>query len=415
MKKYFIICLLVWLGYNGLIAQSKTIDLSSQLTVGENVPYRGEMPVLNWAKSEIDLEEYQDRVVVLEFFDTYCATCIEGMPLLQQVQQQMEDKLLVLMVTWQAKEVVEKFYKNNRFLKEKQVKLPTIVGDTLLRKYFPHQGVPHTVFLYQGKVQGVTYPDYVKERFIEELYDTEKLSVPQKNDFREQAALLDHEENNVIGSVKLTGYQESLEQKPGLTIERDSLSDVYKTYFYNVGILNAYKAMFAYIKKPTFMLTDQRIIWKVKDPSRYHYVENSGGSQLWLVEHGISYERKSKNVGDLSDQARLVLDDLNNLLGLNVYWDNAEMDCLVVRKIEKSEKPRPFMKDAQKLENVGILTFLMDYSGQYPPVVDESQFTGQLVLGSYANIEELNEQLAYYGLEVVCGRRSIEVLVVEEL
>ena len=159
MKKYFIICLLVWLGYNGIIAQSKTIDLSSQLTVGENVPYRGEMPVLNWAKSEIDLEEYQDRVVVLEFFDTYCATCIEGMPLLQQVQQQMEDKLLVLMVTWQAKEVVEKFYKNNSFLKEKQVKLPTIVGDTLLRKYFPHQGVPHTVFLYQGKVQGVTYPD----------------------------------------------------------------------------------------------------------------------------------------------------------------------------------------------------------------------------------------------------------------
>lgn len=408
-------CLLVCLGYTGLIAQSKKTDLSAQLSVGERVTATGEMPVLNWMKSEIDLEEYQDRVVVLEFFDTYCATCIEGMPLLQQVQQQMGDKLLVLMVTWQVKEVVEKFYKNNRFLKEKQVKLPTIVGDTLLRKYFPHQGVPHTVFLYRGKVQGVTYPDYVKTRFIEELYNTGKLSVPQKNDFRGETALLEDEENDLIGSVKLMGYQESLEQKPGLTIERDSLSDVYRTYFYNVGILNAYRALFAYIKKPTFMLTEQRVVWKVKDPSKYHYLEGSGGQQLWLTEHGISYERKSKSVGELSDQARLVLNDLNNLLGLNVYWDNAEMDCLVVREIEKSEKPRPFIEDGQKLENLGILVFLMDYSGKYPPVVDETKFTGELELGSYATIEELNEQLAYYGVEVVSGRRSIEVLVVEEL
>ncbi|TDQ77968.1 thiol-disulfide isomerase/thioredoxin [Sphingobacterium yanglingense] len=414
MRGYVMICLFVWLGVAQAMGQSRSIDRSQQFFVGESIPEMVTMPIVNWEQSEIDLGRYKDRVVVLEFFDTYCATCIEGMPHLQQVQQQMGDKLLVLMVTWQSKEVIEKFYRDNRFLKENNVKLPTIVDDTLMRKYFPHQGVPHTVFLYQGKVQAVTYPDYVKKKFVDELYTTGKLSVPQKDDFKEGTKMFE-EEVGLIGSVRLTGYQESLEEKPGLTIERDSVSGVYKTYFYNVGILNAYKAILAYIKKPTFILTEQRILWKVKDPSKYRYQEGSGGSHIWLTQHGISYERRSKVVGDLSDQAKLVLNDLNSLLGLSVYWDTLEMDCLIVRKARKKVKSVDAVKTGKKIENIGILTFLMDYSGNYPPIIDESGYTGGLTIANYASIEELNLQLRYYGLEIITGRRPIEILVLEEL
>ncbi|MFD2556718.1 TlpA family protein disulfide reductase [Sphingobacterium tabacisoli] len=413
MKGYSMICLLVWFGYTLTIGQSKSIDRSWQLVVGESVPEITAMPIVNWEQSEIDLGNYKDKVVVLEFFDTYCATCIEGMPHLQRIQQQMRQKLLVLMVTWQSKEVIEKFYRDNRFLKENNVKLPTVVADTLMRKYFPHQGVPHTVFLYKGKVQAITYPDYVKERFIEELYNTGKLAVPQKDDFREKVRMLE-EGSDMVGSVKITGYQESLEEKPGLTIESDSVSGFYKTYFYNVGILNAYKAMLAYIKKPTFILTEQRILWKVKDPSKYRYQEGTGGSHIWLTQYGISYERRSTVVGDLSDQAKLVLNDLNSLLGLSVYWDTLEMNCLIIRKTGKKVRSKDTVKTGKKIDNIGILTFLMDYSGDYPPVIDESGFKGHLEIGSYSNIKELNDQLSYYGLEVVSGRRSVEVLVVEE-
>lgn len=397
-------------------AQQDAVDRSKQLHVGEVFPNVKAIPILNFEAGSVQLQDWEDKVVVLEFFDTYCATCIEGMPALAAAKQEMGDKLLVLMVTWQSKEVIEKFYNTNAFLKENKVKLPTIVSDTLLGQFFPHQGVPHTVFLYKGKVHAVTYPDYIKKQFIEELYTNKILQVPQKDDFRiENEVSSSLSEGNIIGSVRLTAYQESLEEKPGLTIVKDSISGLYRTYFNNVGILNAYKALDARINKPTFLLTDKRIVWKVKDPDKYYYREGSGGQQLWLTKYGICYERKSYLMKDLAEQAKIVMDDLNTFLGLSVYWDKLERDCLVIRKKDQTKVDLTKIEGGQKMENLSVMIFMMDYSGKYLPIVDESGYKGGVELSGYQTLVELNDQLKSYGLELVLAKRKIEMLVVEEV
>ncbi|QQD14261.1 TlpA family protein disulfide reductase [Sphingobacterium sp. UDSM-2020] len=416
MKYIILNMLLLTVAWKFSYSQQKEMDRSKQLHVGEVLPKIRPMSILNFNTKSVHLQDWKDKVVVLEFFDTFCASCIEGMPALAQVQKEMGDKLVVLLVTWQSKEVIEKFYRTNAFLKEKNVKLPTIVGDTLLRQFFPHQGVPHTVFLYKGKVHAITYPDYVKKQFIEELYTSGKLRVPQKDQFKKgDLSDIITEEDNFIGSVRLTAYQEELVEKPGLSIEKDSISGMYRTYFSNVGILNAYKALDTYIKKPKFLLTDKRIVWKVKDPEKYYYREGGGGQQLWLTKYGICYERKSYVAKELAELATMAINDLNTFLGLRVYWDQLERDCLVIQKIGSPNTGRTPKEKVQKMENLSVLIFLMDYSGKYLPIVDESDYKGNIELVGYQNIADLNEQLQSYGLEMVEGKRKIEMLIVEEI
>ncbi|WP_312788931.1 TlpA disulfide reductase family protein [Sphingobacterium sp.] len=384
------------------------------LNVGDRFEVNSSFSVLNYNSTKVDLNKFKDKIIVLDFFDTYCVSCIEGMPKLQEMQQQMQDKIQVLMVTWQSKEVIEKFYRNNGFLKEKKVKLPTIVSDTNFKKLFPHQGVPHTVLIYKGKVQAITYPDYVKPKFINELWKNGKINLPVKDDYKVDNTNNTGGLNGVKGTVLLTGYQQGLQEKGGLNITLDTASGMYTSYFNNVGVLRAYIAMYSYMAKPQFLVNDQRIQWKVADKSKYEYKENSGGQHIWLNEHGICYKRTSYRKMELPELAKAVVQDLNSLLGLKVYWGKEAKDCLVIRKLDKIDDKLAKPTNGQVIESLSVLTFLMDYSGEYPIVIDESGYTSSIEISTYNSVDELNEQLNAYGLEMVKAKRDVDVLVVEE-
>ncbi|WP_343539497.1 TlpA family protein disulfide reductase [Sphingobacterium thalpophilum] len=384
------------------------------LNVADRFEVNSSFPVLNYNSTKVNLNVFKDKIIILDFFDTYCVSCIEGMPKLQEMQQQMQDKVQVFMVTWQSKEVIEKFYRNNGFLKEKKVKLPTIVSDVKFKKLFPHQGVPHTVLIYKGKVQAITYPDYVKPKFINELWENGKISLPVKDDYRADHINSTVGVDGVKGSVLLTGYQEGLQEKGGLSITLDTTSGMYTCYFNNVGILRAYIAMYSYMAKPQFLINDQRIQWKVADKSKYEYKENSGGQHIWLNEHGICYKRTSYRKMELPELAKVVVQDLNSLLGLKVYWGKEAKDCLVIRKLDKIDATLTKPTNGQVMESLSVLTFLMDYSGEYPIVVDESGYTSPIEISTYTGVDELNKQLNAYGLEIVRAKREVDVLVVEE-
>ncbi|MCW8312058.1 TlpA family protein disulfide reductase [Sphingobacterium sp. InxBP1] len=384
------------------------------LNVADRFEVNSSFPVLNYNSTKVNLNVFKDKIIILDFFDTYCVSCIEGMPKLQEMQQQMQDKVQVFMVTWQSKEVIEKFYRNNGFLKEKKVKLPTIVSDVKFKKLFPHQGVPHTVLIYKGKVQAITYPDYIKPKFINELWENGKISLPVKDDYRADHINSTVGVDGVKGSVLLTGYQEGLQEKGGLSITLDTTSGMYTCYFNNVGILRAYIAMYSYMAKPQFLINDQRIQWKVADKSKYEYKENSGGQHIWLNEHGMCYKRTSYRKMELPELAKVVVQDLNSLLGLKVYWGKEAKDCLVIRKLDKIDATLTKPTNGQVMESLSVLTFLMDYSGEYPIVVDESGYTSPIEISTYTGVDELNKQLNAYGLEIVRAKREVDVLVVEE-
>lgn len=395
------------------------------LKVGDALPTGMEHRLLNYKSAKINLDELQDKVVILDFFDTFCSNCIAAMPKLQKLQTELSKKLQIIVVTWQDSATITKFFRTNQYLKENNIKLPIIVSDTTLKKLFIHQGLPHVAWLFKNKVAAITFADFSKAEHVERLYHEGKIQLPLKNDFESnepKAALGWNGEISDKGGSVLTGYRNGATEH-GFIIYRDTMG--YATYgtLKNTPILAAYVSMFTRIRKPKFLLNKERIIWEVADSNKYSYLSDKLSSREWLLEHGICYERKLVRRVDDVEFAKSALEDLNQLLGLDVYWDERIKDCLEIKKLpvkkgkirtEASTSNNTNSEDKLTIEGTDVLAFAVDMTKKYSPCIDLAKTDIKMEIGEFKTLEELNLQLASYGLVITKGRRAIEVLVIKE-
>ncbi|MNH91743.1 thiol-disulfide oxidoreductase [compost metagenome] len=413
MRKY--IAILAMLLFTLAVHAGQT---SSALKVGDKIALQKTLKTMDG--HTIDFDASKPKIIVLEFFDTYCASCIESMPKLKALQKEMGDKIEIYMTTWQDNKTIEQFYKKNKYLKEKNGYLPTIVSDSILHQLFPHKSVPHSVWIMNGEVKAITHADYVKKQYLSELLASAKISVPIKDDFKELESVVENNDlhtgtNNLLGYVELSKYNEQLEQKASVNLDKDAQGRVV-AYFNNMDVFGAYLSLWAKIKKPTYLLLPQRIIWNVKDSSNYTYSDsNQQTYQEWIRTHGISYKRVQKTEMDESAWAKLMLADLDAMLGLEVNWKKKTMPCLVLKRVGKN-KATASREDSKllKAESTSSLTFTIDYSGGYPPTVDEVKEKIAFEVPKYKNLEELNHGLENYGVRFVKELREIEVLEFKE-
>lgn len=402
------------------VAQKKQIDRSRQVQIGQGLPDLPPLPIINYATDFIELSAMSDKVIILDFFDTFCASCIEAMPRLANVQRELGDAVAIIPVTWQPRTVIERFYKTNKYLKEHNAILPTIVGDTLLKKYFPHQSISHTVWLYKGKVSAISHPDFVTVAQIRELIEREVVNVPVKDDFKPKQSFgaigADRrlKRGNVISEVILSGYQEGLDTE-SVRFKKDSLDNSYRSTFVNMDLLGATTSAWAHIREPKYLMNKERIVWDVPDSSIFYHDKdgNVQPRQIWNQKYLLSYSRLDTLTKTDAERARIVLEDLSAMLRVKSKWEDRPQRCLVIKRIADLS-PRIVTGD-NKYEGSEMLAFLMDYSGKYLPVIDEAKYKGNIHIPKFTNIEELNEGLARYGLIVEEEVRAIEKLVFEEL
>jgi len=391
------------------------MDLTKRIGIGKVIPNIGKHKIMFYTNEEVEIDREKGKVIILDFFDTYCSSCIASLPKLQNLQDKMGDRLQLFLVTWQDKQTIEKFWSTNKFVQENDIKLPVIYSDTLLRQYFPHRGIPHTVWLYNNMVQAITFSDFISEVNIQDLYDKGRIILPVKSEFNEEPygtapPLI----SRLKGKVELSQYRDATESR-GLFIVFDSTELGWKSSIHNIDILGAYTSTWSKIKKPTFLLKDERIIWKVKDKSIYKIPEGSGITNLWLLDNGICYERFDLIEREEKELAKIVLQDLNHFLGLNVYWSVEEIPCLVLQHTQKNKN-----KSKNKIVNNGaegsnVLAFMIDYQGDYPPVIDEANSQEAIEVTDFSSIESINMQLEKYGLILKEVFRKTDVLIFEEV
>lgn len=415
LKKYITLLIFLFLSSSMWAQNTEILDRSLELRVGQPIPDTQKLSVLNSAKNQISLDQLFSKIIILDFFDTFCTNCIAAMPKLQKLQNEYADKMQVILVTWQDKATIEKFFKTNVFLKENKVKLITVYGDTLLRKYFPHKGVPHTAWIYKNKVQAITFSDFVKAENIEHLYANGYIQLPVKSDFNDGLKNdTINERGKQLGSVSISAYKDAVDPN-GIIIKYDSISGMQKSSFYNIDILGAYTGALSKIKKPEFLLKDERIVWKVRDSSLYKYPNGEIAFNEWLLRNGICYERYDHVVKPDSVQAQIILNDLNGFLGLHVYWSKREMPCLVLQKTNFEISEANLDKKEGGMDGSSVVTFMIDYRGNYPPVIDEAHTSEKIHLKNYSSIESMNKELLNYGLLLRKENREVDVLVIEEV
>lgn len=129
----------------------------------------------------IQTSAFQDRLMNIDFWATNCSGCVAALPKMEELQQKFGDKVKILPVTYEDKALVMNFWKTNKYTR--QLALPTVVEDQQFEKYFPHEAVPHEVWIYKGKVIGITEAEYVDSHNIQQVLNRKIPNWPLKNDY----------------------------------------------------------------------------------------------------------------------------------------------------------------------------------------------------------------------------------------
>ena len=166
MKKALIgVVALLCLWSKGLGQEAKALE------VGDEVP---EMPLLFHSKAgaqKRSISDFSDQLLLLDFMNTTCASCIKSLPRMDSLQQQFPGKLQVVVVTPQKQEAVDRFFRNNTVISG--INIPFIAEDTILHQHFPHAFISHLVWIYKGKVVAITNSADVSAANITAIFNNE--------------------------------------------------------------------------------------------------------------------------------------------------------------------------------------------------------------------------------------------------
>ena len=158
----------------------KMLVVAAALVLASSITYAAEeggkaadFTLLNLSQKKVNFSDYQGKVRIVDFWDTYCYPCKMEIPDFVKLQKKWKNKLQIIGVAFgrQGLRTVK------AFAKKYKMNYPVVICDDLtLKKYGPLEGIP-TTFVIDRK--GKIYKKYIGYRpGIEKLFeaDIEKLT-----------------------------------------------------------------------------------------------------------------------------------------------------------------------------------------------------------------------------------------------
>ena len=417
------------------IAQNSTIR---PLKIGDFVPDVPLDNLLNYPSPTAKLSDFKGKLVILDFWNKGCSSCIQAFPKMQELQKEFEGKLQVLLVTANVPEELKLLFKQSPIIKK--TRLPFKLADSIFTNMFPHFLEPYHVWIdANGKVIATTRdfnatPEHIRDylegknigfivpRDLEEFnMDMYKPMLQEKN-----AKLLD----NLLYYSVIT--------KP-LFSERSSglLADSVSSNQSGMRFLDA-NLLFLFWAAYTFRDPFDRIIVEAKNRGRFFEPKDNNEKDAWQRQNTYCYEIRlpSSQYDSMSNEAltkkllKKMQADLNIAFGVTAMVERRKLKCWVLSKpgvgnqlktnggfdyIQQDEnhfiiRNADFALFTDKIvqENLGVSSH---------PLVDETGFTGKVdmdINASFTDISSLNKELKKYGLELKEQDRELKVLVIKD-
>lgn len=140
------------------------------LTIGSALPPMEFDSVVNFSNTTLCTADLKGKLVVLDFFATWCGSCRKNIPLLDSLQRKYKDRLQVVLVssinTKDDITRIKAFYSRMAAMGH-TLTMPAIVHDSVLMQLFPFTTIPHYVWLDENlTVKAITSSAFVTEENI---------------------------------------------------------------------------------------------------------------------------------------------------------------------------------------------------------------------------------------------------------
>jgi thiol-disulfide isomerase/thioredoxin len=353
------------------------------------------------------------QVTLLDFFSTWCGSCIAMLPRLDSLQANLGDSLRVLVVTAQPLAEIDPFLKA-RFPGH-HFRFRLLVSDSLLSRYFPHRLLPHEVWLQDGHVKAITRAEQVSAANVRKLYQEKTISLPLKKellDFDAGQSLSAYTQNTpLLMQSSLTGPLPGA----GNSRLRSSMGSLIRRCWYNQPLLSLYQAATG--------LPFNRFLVQGIDPSLMDYRDPS--LPLYCYEQLLP-------PGTPDSAARVaMLQDLDRLGLLHGSLETISVPCYVL--VASGNPPSCLTRGGSKkvwtdtlahlvhYRNVALSRILGGFDNFFTPgsnlliLLNESGITGNvdltLPVGATEDLSRLMESLPSQGLRLIKQTRPLEMLV----
>lgn len=155
--------------------RDKEKNHESQVMLGFRVPddfWTHEFTILeNGAYKKETLMKYRGKPLILDFWATWCTSCMANFPKLDHFREVYGNNMSFLLVNsydTDTSKVAGVFEEGN-------VKIPSIVLDGFLKQLFPHQAVPIYVWIDDfGRLGAISTSDFVNDNQIRVLLNRMK-------------------------------------------------------------------------------------------------------------------------------------------------------------------------------------------------------------------------------------------------
>lgn len=406
-------------------------SFSQSIEIGETVPDITIENIHNYKTTNAKLSDFKGKLLILDFWATWCSPCLAMIPKLDSLQKAFEGKVSFLNVTYQSEKEVIPFLKKFQKQRNTNYNLPEVMGDKVLHSLFPHVTLPHFVWINKsGKVIAITGFKEVNRQTISDALDGETLNLLEKKETRvayvkTEPLLINGNGGNgssLLYHSMIASYTEGL--SGGYDVfKADSVSGG-KIVIRNVALTWFYKVAF----REDGYFGENRMVLDVKDSSAL--VPPATNYTEWIKKNGYCYEIMLPSI--LSSQIyKIMKEDLRRFFSAyDAVVEKRNIKCLaLVRtssvdklKSQKGATQTSFNAIGCKINNAFLSLFIGQLNAIYlqkstMPLIDETGYTGRIdmeINAPLSDVVALNIELAKYDLKFIEVEKEIKMLVIKD-
>lgn len=439
--------------------QNSKLQNTIPLNIGDTISKEFVLGILGDG-TEIKVIDLDAKVIILDFWATYCQACINSLPNLQVIQDRYGEDIQILMVTSEDAARVKRTLERSEVLRNADIRLPFLINNRLLKEVFPHFTIPHVVIIdASGRISAITHSSEISDSNIKKLILGEPVNFLVKDDFNGNYGR-DTDEGEV--GIKDNLIWESRLLKQGLGqghIIEDETGHFIRSVDFQFTPINLFYKAYSYFKLGALVpLNLRRVHVEIKDSLLYMQYANKELQPLaffpkefpylhyeniydYYSDNMFTYQLKLP-VGIPDNQVyEIIMQDLNRYFPIKGKVEKREVSTWVIRstnatyeklRSDKADEKYIYNSDSLGIINKPIETFfdLLKNFVDAEPFINETgiEYPVDLVIDFHDSSlrdprngfitnnpldrDMLKAALEAKGLTMDLEKRKIEVLVI---
>lgn len=404
----------------------------SKLKVGDVVPDIDLNMILNSPYRNLKLSDFRGKIVILDYWNKWCGSCLEAFPKLQILQKKYKDQVVIIPVSFLHKQQVVKDFLSNRKKLGLEIKLPFVVFENTQNKLFellPTVGYPHCIWINKaGKVLSISSTEYINDDNIQRSLKGEKLEMSERDfqmDFNNSKPLLTGGNGGTDTAFVYRSLLTKFNNSINYTINKEFDSNRKRVYAFNQSSLELIKySLYKGVSKDPY---NQYVVFDGINTNDFIFNGSKNERYKWEQKNQYCYDLILPPEFPDDQVFNVMHEDLSRFFNirssLEIQWTN----CLVLRRIDtidriksktgkldlsySADKTNISMKGATIPTLISFIT--MEDS---PIIIDDTKYTSlidiKINISKPFNLEVINAQLIKNGLKLLNEKRQINMIVI---